>query len=102
MRNTFFLLIPIAFVLASACGAQEVASHCTPGQSIACVGAGGCSGGQTCNANGMGYGECQCGMMNPTDGGMMSDSGMGMNDSGGMQDSGPNDTGVMMMDAGCV
>ena len=33
---------------------------CIPGQSIACAGAGGCSGSQICNGEGSGYGTCDC------------------------------------------
>lgn len=35
-------------------------TSCTPGTSTACVGPGGCAGGQTCNAQGSGYGACDC------------------------------------------
>lgn len=34
---------------------------CTPGRSVACVGPGGCAGGQACNASGTAYGTCNCG-----------------------------------------
>jgi len=34
---------------------------CVPNQSIACVGSGGCSGGQACNAEGTAYLPCDCG-----------------------------------------
>lgn len=34
---------------------------CLPGASIACVGVGGCSGGQVCNSSGSAYGPCDCG-----------------------------------------
>lgn len=34
---------------------------CAPGTSVACVGVGGCSGGQVCNAEGSAYGACDCG-----------------------------------------
>jgi hypothetical protein len=33
---------------------------CAPGQSIACVGVGGCSGGQACAADGRSYDACEC------------------------------------------
>ena len=33
---------------------------CVPGQSIACVGIGGCSSGKVCNGEGSGYGPCDC------------------------------------------
>ncbi len=42
-------------------GADGSTRACTPGQSIACVGVGGCSGGQVCGSDGSSYGECQCG-----------------------------------------
>jgi hypothetical protein len=35
---------------------------CIPGQSIACVGSGGCAGGQACNADGTAYLACDCGL----------------------------------------
>jgi hypothetical protein len=34
---------------------------CVPGQSVACTGPGGCLGGQACNADGSGFGACECG-----------------------------------------
>ncbi len=33
---------------------------CVPGKSDPCTGPGGCSGGQVCNAEGTGFGECVC------------------------------------------
>ena len=42
-------------------GGDSSTRVCTPGQSIACVGVGGCSGGQVCASDGSGYGACQCG-----------------------------------------
>jgi hypothetical protein len=33
---------------------------CTPGTTQSCVGVGGCAGGQSCLADGSGYGPCQC------------------------------------------
>ncbi|MBN1605899.1 MAG: DUF4156 domain-containing protein [Polyangiaceae bacterium] len=34
---------------------------CTPGSTQACVGPGGCNGGQSCVADGSGYSPCDCG-----------------------------------------
>ncbi|MEZ4338521.1 MAG: hypothetical protein R3B82_18020 [Sandaracinaceae bacterium] len=34
---------------------------CVPGESVACTGPGGCAGFQICNAEGTGFGACQCG-----------------------------------------
>jgi len=45
-------------VQASGCSSSK---SCIPGQSIACVGVGGCRGGQQCTTDGSGYGPCQCG-----------------------------------------
>lgn len=42
-------------------GATVIANPlCTPGASVACVGAAACAGGQTCKADGSGFGECAC------------------------------------------
>ncbi len=51
------LPLTLAFAL-GACGSDPV---CAPGASVACVGAGGCMGGQVCNAAGSGFGACACG-----------------------------------------
>jgi hypothetical protein len=37
------------------------ATGCTPGLSQACVGPGGCKGGQACARDGAGFGPCDCG-----------------------------------------
>lgn len=50
---------------------------CAPGQSVACVGPGGCEGGQVCRSDGAGYEPCECAPGG--DGG-----------SGGVQDAGPD------------
>lgn len=39
---------------------------CTPGASQACVGPGGCKGGQACLPNGAGLGPCDCGGATPS------------------------------------
>jgi hypothetical protein len=68
----FGLLLPLIF---AACGGDDSgppggaggspgsdgAVHaCVPGQSIACVAPGGCSGGQRCKSDGSGYEDCIC------------------------------------------
>src|SRR5688572_24410204 len=58
---------------------------CVPGQSVACVGVGGCPGGQRCNAEGTAFEACDCAQ---TDGGN-GDAGT----DGGMEDAG-TDAGV--------
>ena len=48
------------FMAALACGGETpVVPTCVPGQSIACVGTGGCSGGQVCKSDGT-YDSCNC------------------------------------------
>lgn len=49
-------------------GATSAHQICAPGASVACVGVGGCQGGQTCNSEGSGYGACNCGMAASTSG----------------------------------
>lgn len=44
----------------AAVDARSVATACIPGQSVACVGPGGCSSNQVCNGVGSGYGPCDC------------------------------------------
>lgn len=48
-------------ILCIAAAAPAKAARCTPGQSIACVGPGGCKGGQVCNPDGHSFGACDCG-----------------------------------------
>ena len=57
-----------ALTAIAACGGSALTSPpdastmlCTPNRSVACVGAGGCAGGQACNAEGSGYLPCDCG-----------------------------------------
>src|SRR5258708_16718185 len=42
-------------------GSEAGTTVCTPGASVACIGAGGCAGGHVCKADGSGYGACNCG-----------------------------------------
>ena len=51
-----------ALTVVTACGSSSTTptTNCTPGQSVACTGAGGCAGGQACTADGAGFGACQC------------------------------------------
>lgn len=63
----------LSLLFAGTAGCSDPASSagtCVPGASQACTGAAGCSGGQTCNAEGTAYGTCDCGggVLNP-DGG---------------------------------
>jgi hypothetical protein len=63
---------------------------CTPGRSEACVGAGGCAGGQRCNADGSGFEDCLCAS---PDAGAAPDAGpgdAGPSDDAGVEDAGPS------------
>lgn len=56
-------------VLVIGCGGgNSVDGECTPGESIACIGAGGCEGGQVCLDDGTGFGVCDCGGDGDADG----------------------------------
>jgi len=44
----------------SAGASSGATGGCIPGASVACVGPGGCAGGQVCDATGSGYGTCDC------------------------------------------
>lgn len=46
---------------ASTKASANPAPRCVPGATQACVGAGGCSGGQACLKDGSGFGPCDCG-----------------------------------------
>jgi hypothetical protein len=74
--------LPLAVLaVAAACGGAtldasqpDASSHegsvgCVPNQSIACVGPGGCAGGQACNADGTAYSPCDCGSADDAGGG---------------------------------
>jgi hypothetical protein len=46
-------------------GSRDVTLVCVRGQSVACVGPGGCSGGQVCSADGASFGTCDCSHPSP-------------------------------------
>jgi hypothetical protein len=58
MLRTLTLSLLLALFVACSPSTPKV---CTPGQSVACTGPGGCSGGQACKADGSGYEACVCG-----------------------------------------
>lgn len=60
--------------------------QCVPGQSIPCVGVGGCEGGQVCRDDGRGYGTCDCG-----DSSQPRDAGLEDGDSGPINNGGDPD-----------
>ncbi|HEY1088598.1 MAG TPA: hypothetical protein VGE37_12925, partial [Archangium sp.] len=72
---------------------------CTPGRSESCIGPGGCAGGQQCNAEGTGFGACDCGGMMTVDSGSMTadaggtDAGLDAGTDAGI-DAGPMDPGL--------
>jgi hypothetical protein len=95
VAGALWLLVPLG-----AC-ATDPKPLCVPGASVACVGVGGCAGGQVCNAAGSGFGTCECGSRDAG-----SDSGdidAGPSDAGGvdagMTDAGPDDAAVPASDA---
>jgi hypothetical protein len=63
------VVAPLA-ALDGACGSENAAPEaCPPGRALACVGKGGCNGGQACNEAGTGFGECVCPGAGETDSG---------------------------------
>ena len=91
MRLSFgsLLVLPCLAVLLGGCP-SDPARVCSPGASVACTGAGGCTGGQVCIADGSGYGACDCGGpadAGPTDAGPSVDT--GGTDSAGTPDDAP-------------
>jgi len=88
------LLIALLASPLAGCG-SDPDPVCVPGASVACVGEGGCAGGQVCNPAGSGFTPCACGSLpdaGPRDAG---DIDAGPTDAGEM-DSGPLD---MSLDA---
>lgn len=73
-------LILTSLLMLASCGGVPP-QQCTPGQSVACVGKGGCPGGQVCEKDGSGLGECECGLVVYEDGG--NGSGGGNSSTGG-------------------
>ncbi len=73
-------LFAVTWLVASShgCGSQRV---CTPGETQLCNGPGACQGSQVCNADGTGFGECDCGPSGV--GGTGGTNGLGGNSSGG-------------------
>lgn len=47
-------------VMCGSSSSQSGGKACTPGQSVACTGPGGCSTNQVCNADGTAFGPCDC------------------------------------------
>jgi len=94
MAGMRWLLILLAALLVS-CGNDGA---CTPGRSVGCVGANGCSGHQECRDDGSGYGACICedaaGTGGAATGGGGPTAGSGGNVSGG------SDTGGVPTEAG--
>jgi hypothetical protein len=60
-RSSTPLLVSLLGLILEACGGSASPSgSCIPGQSVACVGPAGCTGGQTCAADGRSFGACLC------------------------------------------
>mgnify|MGYP000875863331 CR=1 FL=1 len=83
-------IFSVAVILLWGCAgdANPQDSGCTPGAWAACVGAGGCSGGQECALDGLSFGPCIC----ATDGGMVGP----VDDGGGIA----GDSSVVPVDTG--
>ena len=80
------MLGALPLVAAAACGSSSGSASlpvCTPGQSVACVGTGGCSGGQVCAADGQAFGACACGSVNDGGGSDAEPSADASRDAGG-------------------
>lgn len=64
------ILVVVAVVsVCVGCGPTMKPQVCVPGKSEACVGPGGCAGGQRCNAEGTALGDCDCGTVGGGTGG---------------------------------
>jgi hypothetical protein len=62
MKSVVRLAIVFLLCALASCGSTATAPRaCTPGESVACVGPGGCSTNHVCNAQGTGFGACLCG-----------------------------------------
>lgn len=84
MFNRFTGSVSLLFVIGAviACSGGGTEKLCTPGKSEACVGEGGCAGGQVCNEAGTAFGSCVCATSGTEDSGTQPvDSGTG-NDAG--------------------
>lgn len=67
MRNELvWVVMCLGLVLGCGPSPKQV---CVPGKSEACIGPGACTGGQSCNADGLGYSACDCGSVMTTDAG---------------------------------
>jgi hypothetical protein len=60
MNRIFSNLLVSFAALVIACSGASPNQSCTPGESVACVGPGGCNGGQACNAQGTAFDPCSC------------------------------------------
>ncbi|MBL8910990.1 MAG: hypothetical protein JNM17_09835 [Archangium sp.] len=80
MRHVRFVLVAAAGLFAAGCG-EKTPMLCVPGKSEACIGIGGCMGGQVCKSDGSGFEACDCGM--PMGGGAAATGGSGGGATGG-------------------
>ncbi|MFZ5468600.1 MAG: hypothetical protein ACOZIN_04105 [Myxococcota bacterium] len=102
MRPSTFLLCGLLLsTVLLACPGEEP-KVCVPGKSEACVGPGGCSGGQRCNASGTGFEACECASVIEDAGPSGTDAGP---TDGGPVDGGGGDGGVsacnLVTNTGC-
>ena len=60
MQRRFLAALSFALWLAVPGCSEDKSKACTPGKSEACIGVGGCAGGQVCDPSGEGFGACVC------------------------------------------
>ncbi len=73
-RRRWFLASAL-MMSALACGGDDDATACVPGETLACLCPGSVAGVQTCLSDGSSFGTCNC-LPIPTDGGVPSDGGL--------------------------
>jgi hypothetical protein len=81
-------------------GAGDATTGCTPGMSIACVGAGGCAGGQVCSHDGTHFEPCDC--AHPGDDSGADTAGNTGDDATSGDDAGPGPDGNVVADSSGV
>jgi len=94
MRYVWVALALIAAMFGYGCGEGDD-PPCVSGETVACVGAGGCRGSRACLPDGSGFGACECVTDPDEDMGMASED-MGPADMG----ADPDDMGMELADAG--
>jgi hypothetical protein len=84
-------LVGLISIPSGCSSSTDAAKTCAAGASVACIGPGGCAGGQACKSDGSGYEACSCGGPRADGGGDGAADGGTGNDAG--NESGARDTG---------